>query len=184
MMEKGDSMQVQRRRLLIAGLAGAAGVLGGPGPVFAATTPRRLAFHHLHTGERLSVVYAERGATISDALRAIDLLLRDFRTGDVHHIDVALLDILSTLYDRFGQRGRFEVISGFRSSRTNAALREASDGVAKNSLHLHGRAIDVRLTGIDTGALKRAAVDLGRGGVGYYPKSDFVHLDTGRPRTW
>jgi uncharacterized protein YcbK (DUF882 family) len=143
-----------------------------------------LSFYHIHTAETLSVTYRENGVLVPDALAAITHLLRDFRTGEVHAIDVDLLDTLSLLNEAAERRGRFEVISGFRSPRTNAALRRITEGVAEESLHMHGRAIDVRSTGIATKDLRAAALKLARGGVGYYPSSNFVHIDTGAFRAW
>jgi uncharacterized protein YcbK (DUF882 family) len=143
-----------------------------------------LRFYHTHTSEKLDVVYLENGAYVPEALQQINYLLRDFRSGDVHTIDPRLLDILSQVQERTGSAGRFEVISGFRSPATNEMLRHQSAGVAKNSMHLLGQAIDVRLSGADTRNLRRAAISLRRGGVGYYPAADFVHIDTGRVRTW
>jgi uncharacterized protein YcbK (DUF882 family) len=148
-----------------------------------AAEERVLAFHHTHTDERLEVVFSAGGAYRPDALRAINALLRDFRTGDLHPIDPRLLEILHALCSRCGG-GVFEIISGYRSPRTNATLRSASGGVAEHSLHLEGRAIDVRLRGSRTARLRDAAISLAQGGVGYYPRSDFVHLDTGRVREW
>lgn len=145
---------------------------------------RELSFYHTHTSEKLRVVYAENGRYVPQALNEINYLLRDFRSGDVHAIDPRLLDILHGVQERTGSSGRFEVISGFRSPHTNEMLRHQSSGVAQNSMHLKGQAIDVRLTGAETRNLRRAAVSMGQGGVGYYPGSDFVHLDTGRVRTW
>jgi len=178
-------MQRQRRRILIGSLGGLASI-AGLGPKAAATTlgAHRLSLYHLHTAEALSVTYRERGQIVPGALEAIDRLLRDFRTGEVHGIDVGVLDMLSLLYEASGRRGRFEIISGYRSPRTNAALRKGTTGVAEKSLHMSGRAIDVRSTGIATKDLRSAALALARGGVGYYPKSNFVHLDTGRVRSW
>jgi uncharacterized protein YcbK (DUF882 family) len=144
----------------------------------------RLSFYHLHTAEKLSVTYREHGQLVPDALEAVNHLLRDFRTGQSHDIDVDLLDTLSVLHERAGRRGLFEIISGYRSPRTNAALRAGTTGVAEKSLHLKGRAIDVRSTGIGTADLRKAALELARGGVGYYPESNFVHLDTGAFRSW
>ncbi len=145
---------------------------------------RELRFYHTHTSEKLDVVYAEHGAYLPEALSRIDYLLRDFRSGDVHAIDPRLLDILAAVQARTGSTGRYEVISGFRSPATNAMLRQRSSGVASRSLHLDGQAIDVRLPGTSTRQLRQAAILLGQGGVGYYPTDDFVHLDTGRVRTW
>lgn len=146
--------------------------------------PRELSFFHTHTSEKLRIVYAEHGRYIPDALAAINHLLRDFRNDAVHVIDPRLLDILHAVRDRTGSSGHYEVISGFRSPATNELLRNRSGGVARNSLHLQGKAIDVRLTGAATSNVRRAAVSLRQGGVGYYPGSDFVHVDTGRIRTW
>ena len=156
-----------------------------PLPTFARPgSPRELRFYHTLTSEKLSVVYAENGAYVPEALREINYLLRDFRSGDVHRIDPRLLDLLHGVQARTGSSGTFEVISGFRSPATNDMLRHKSSGVAQNSMHLKGQAIDVRLTGAATRNIRRAAIAMRQGGVGYYPGSDFVHLDTGRVRTW
>jgi uncharacterized protein YcbK (DUF882 family) len=148
-----------------------------------ATAPRSISFYHTHTGERLSLVYFDAGNYLPDALASLNRLLRDFRTGDMSEIDARLFDTLHALNLACGP-GTYEIISGFRSVRTNALLRSHSNGVANNSLHTQGRAIDVRLTGRETRRLRDAAVALAQGGVGYYASSDFVHLDTGRARTW
>jgi uncharacterized protein YcbK (DUF882 family) len=175
---------LSRRHLLQA--AGSLVTLAlAPLPSFARTSSaRELSFYHTHTSEKLSVVYAENGRYVPGALREINYLLRDFRSGDVHTIDPRLLDLLHGVQVRTGSRGTFEVISGFRSPTTNETLRHRSSGVARNSMHLKGQAIDVRLTGAATLNLRRAAISMRRGGVGYYPGADFVHLDTGRVRTW
>jgi uncharacterized protein YcbK (DUF882 family) len=178
-----DPIRVRRRRALRALGLGALALAAPFSPRAWASTPRSLAFYHTHTAERLSVVYFAGGDYVPEALAALNTLLRDFRTGDVCAIDARLFDTLHALNLACGS-GTFEIISGFRSAPTNEALRRHSSGVAGNSLHLQGRAIDVRLTGRDTQRLRDAAIALGRGGVGYYAQSDFVHLDTGRPRTW
>jgi uncharacterized protein YcbK (DUF882 family) len=152
-------------------------------PTAWASAPRSISLYHTHTGEQLNVVYFERGGYIGEALAELNRMLRDFRTGDLCEIDARLFDELHALNLACGP-GRFEVISAFRSLRTNAMLHSRSDGVATNSLHTQGRAIDVRLTGRDTRRLRDAAIAVGAGGVGFYAGSDFVHLDTGRPRTW
>lgn len=174
----------RRRRTLLAGLA-VLPVMAATGAARAAKAwdRRTLSFLHLHTDERLSLTYFEDGRYLPHALARIHHLLRDFRTGDVHVIDPALLDTLHALSVELSG-GTFEVISGYRSPATNRMLREHSNGVAKKSMHLHGRAIDIRLTGFSTARLRDAAIRLGRGGVGYYPGPDFVHLDTGRVRSW
>ena len=145
---------------------------------------RRLAFYHTHTGETLDIVYSERGIYVPDALAEIHHLFRDFRTGDVHPIDPALLDVLHDVQHATGSSGHFEIISAYRSPATNRMLASRSHGVADHSLHLQGQAIDVRLPGVRTVDLRTAGLRLGSGGVGYYPESDFVHLDTGRVRSW
>lgn len=144
---------------------------------------RLLSFYHTHTGERVAVTYFTEGSYVPAAIGEIEHLLRDFRTGEIHAIDVELLDTLCLLGDRCAG-GTFEVISGYRSATTNEQLQAATEGVATNSLHLRGRAVDVRLSGVDTARLRDAALKLARGGVGYYPQSDFVHLDTGQVRSW
>lgn len=148
------------------------------------TATRAIHFSHLHTGERLAVEYFSSGTYLPDALRAVDHLLRDFRTGEVHTIDPALLDLLHVLTDATGSRRPFEVISGYRSPATNQMLRARSNGVAGGSLHMRGQAIDIRLADVPLARLRDAALAIRRGGVGYYPASNFVHVDTGRVRTW
>jgi uncharacterized protein YcbK (DUF882 family) len=145
---------------------------------------RTLTFSHLHTGERLAVEYFDQGRYVPDALAAVNQLLRDFRTGDVRAIDPRLLDLLHALKGQTGSSTPFEIISGYRSPATNQKLRQASEGVAAGSLHMVGQAVDIRLADVRLAALRAAALDLGRGGVGYYPASNFVHVDTGRVRRW
>jgi uncharacterized protein YcbK (DUF882 family) len=146
--------------------------------------PRSVSFVHTHTHERLSVAYDADGSCDADSLAALNWFLRDFRTGDQHPIDPALVDILRDLRAATGSGSPFQVISGYRSPRTNGRLREQSHGVAAGSLHLQGRAIDIRLADVSSAALRDAAIRLRRGGVGYYASSDFVHIDTGRVRRW
>jgi uncharacterized protein YcbK (DUF882 family) len=175
---------VSRRHFLACAGSAAAGLLAAPRPALAAVSERRLSFVHTHTNEQLSVAYASLGQYRPDALSRIDHLLRDFRTGEIHAIDPALLDLLDDLSALSGTRSPFHVISGYRSPTTNAMLRGRSEGVARHSLHMDGRAIDIRLPDVPLRQLRDAAVALGRGGVGYYPGSSFVHVDTGRVRTW
>jgi uncharacterized protein YcbK (DUF882 family) len=148
-----------------------------------AQEPRRLRFYHCHTSEKLDVVYHESGAYLPDALTEVNQLLRDFRSGEAYPIDTQLLDVLHSVQARTGGRA-YEIISGYRSPATNSMLRSKSNGVAKRSLHMRGMALDVRLQGVATKDLRSAALDLKGGGVGYYAKSEFVHLDTGRVRFW
>lgn len=180
-------MPIARRKFLIGSLGGVAACTGlarTPRAIAATVEASTLAFYHIHTAERLKVTYREHGELIPGALEEVQHFLRDFRTEQTHEIDVGLLDQLNTLFNRFERRGNFEVISGYRSPRTNAALRSATTGVAEHSLHISGRAIDIRLTSAKTAELKSAAIAMRKGGVGYYPESNFVHIDTGAFRTW
>ncbi|MFN8062482.1 MAG: DUF882 domain-containing protein [Vicinamibacterales bacterium] len=155
-----------------------------PKSLGAATEPRRLSFYGLHTGESLDATYWTGVDYDAGALSAIDHVLRDHRTGDVKAIDTRLLDLLASLRLVLGSARPLHVISGYRSPATNAALHRASEGVATNSLHLQGRAIDIRVPGVELPRLHRAAVSLEAGGVGFYPASQFVHVDVGRVRYW
>ena len=146
--------------------------------------PKRIALLNLHTHERLDIEYFRDGIYVPQALSAIDVLLRDFRTGERHAIDPSLMDHLVRVAHAAGVDPAFSVISGYRSPQTNARLHGQSVGVAQHSLHIEGRAIDVRIAGVDCADLAARALALKRGGVGYYRKSDFVHLDTGAFRTW
>lgn len=177
-------MSSHRRDLLkgALGLAGAA-MFGGAARA-AATEPRSLSLLNLHTGEKLKATYFEGGQYVPDALEAMNHLLRDFRTGDVHPIAPNLLDLVTTLQGRLETNQTVHVISGYRSPFTNAALHERSSGVATHSLHMKGEAMDIRIPGVELAHLRNAALDLQRGGVGYYPASDFVHVDIGRVRRW
>ncbi len=121
---------------------------------------------------------------MAESLAQLQALLRDFRSGDTHPIDPKLLDYLVDVAGRLGAPAEYSVISGYRSPQTNAQLHALSSGVAQHSLHMQGRAIDVRMTGVDCAVLAARARDLKRGGVGYYRASDFVHMDTGDFRTW
>jgi uncharacterized protein YcbK (DUF882 family) len=181
-----DGFCPQRRRLACGlALAPAVGLISHAARAAIADPAgeRALAFHHTHTGERLRVVYFAGADYVADSLRELERLLRDFRTGTTHPIDRNLYDTLHALAGLCGG-GTFEIISAYRSPQTNALLRRSSTGVAEHSLHMEGRAIDIRLRGVDTVRLRAAAVALGRGGVGYYPDADFIHVDTGRFRTW
>jgi uncharacterized protein YcbK (DUF882 family) len=143
-----------------------------------------LAFHNTHTGDELKLTYFEQGRYIKDALHEINHLFRDYHDGSVHPIDPALLDLLYDVKHSLEVRKPFHIVSGYRSPATNADLRKHSDGVAKNSLHMQGKAIDIRIEGVDTRRIQKVALALNRGGVGYYGRSDFVHLDTGNVRSW
>jgi uncharacterized protein YcbK (DUF882 family) len=150
-----------------------------------ASQERRLSLYNTHTNERMEIVYRRGGQYIPAALAKLDYFLRDHRTGDVRHFDPRLYDILSDLTASVGHPGgEIDIICGYRTSSTNESLRAHTTGVAKNSLHIQAEAIDLRMPGIDTLKLRRAALALGRGGVGYYPHSDFIHVDVGRVRQW
>ena len=145
---------------------------------------RSLSFYHTHTGERLAVCYFKNGIYCPEAIQKINFILRDHRTGEVGAIDPRLLDLLFSANNRLGSDAPFHIISGFRSPRTNARLRKQGSGVAKFSYHMLGRAIDIRLPGCDTHTLRQVCLNFKIGGIGYYPRSDFIHVDTGAFRTW
>jgi len=173
-----------RRQFLAAGLAALPLLAGLPRRLFALGATRSLSFYNTHTGERLVVEYFASGDYVPDALREVNWFLRDFRTGGVHDIDPGVLDILTRVHELTGVSRPFDVISGYRSPETNAMLRRRSKEVASGSLHQVGKAIDVRLPGVALTKVRDAGLALGLGGVGYYRRSNFVHLDTGRVRRW
>jgi uncharacterized protein YcbK (DUF882 family) len=147
----------------------------------------RLRFYHTHTRERLDIVYRRGDAYLPEALDVLDLYLRDHRTGIVHHFDPHLFDLLHDLAASLNDSGgEIDVICAYRTPRSNEFLRTRSPhtGVARHSLHMRAEAIDIRLLGIPTSAVRDAALRLHRGGVGYYRSSDFVHVDVGRVRQW
>jgi uncharacterized protein YcbK (DUF882 family) len=144
-----------------------------------------LLLYNTHTGERINVVYRQGERYIPSALAQLDYFLRDHRTGEVRRFDPRLYDILSDLTVSVGHPGaEIDIVCGYRTPSTNEFLRARTAGVAKNSLHIQAQAIDLRVPGTNTLALRRAALALARGGVGYYPHSDFIHVDTGRVRQW
>lgn len=185
---------IQRRRLL--GLmAGSATLIATYNPAtalakvsaYSATKTegsRQLSFYNTHTREKLSVAFWENGKYNKKNLRKLDKLLRDHRQNELIEMDTGLYEQLWTLQQNLKSNGTFQIISGYRSPKTNARLRKKSSGVAKKSYHMQGRAIDVRLTDIPLSKLRSAAHKMAAGGVGYYPSSDFIHLDTGPVRRW
>jgi uncharacterized protein YcbK (DUF882 family) len=175
---------IGRRKLIGTALGLAGSLAAAPAALAFASPTRRLAFNNLHTGETLDVAYFENGAYVGAALAAVNHVLRDYRTGDVHVIEPKLLDLLTTLSASVGATARIGVISGYRSPKTNAMLHKESGQVASGSLHMQGQAIDIRIPGVDTARIRDAAQRLAIGGVGYYPTSDFVHVDVGRVRRW
>ncbi|MBV8137885.1 MAG: DUF882 domain-containing protein [Deltaproteobacteria bacterium] len=184
---------INRRQFLSMGLVSAAPLVV-PGAAWARMNvqtsaaskremARSLSFYNLHTGERLTTVYWEKGEYVPTALDQVNYILRDFRQNEIKPIDPTLLDLLVALRDRLQSQANYEVISGYRSPLTNAMLHSRSEGVAAHSLHMEGRAIDITLPGRPLGLVRLAALSLQRGGVGYYPDR-FVHVDTGRVRRW
>jgi len=156
---------------------------GSPG-LLTDLNERHLSFHNLHTGESLKTVYWAEGMYVPEGLEAINHRLRDYRTGSVHEIDRRLLDLLCELRLRLDTSNAFELISGYRSPQTNSMLHEKSSGVASASLHLQGMAADIRVPNRDLSLLRKTAIAMKAGGVGFYPASQFVHVDVGRIRTW
>lgn len=145
----------------------------------------RLRLYHTHTNERMDVVYRRGDSYVSSALRRLDEFLRDHRTGDVHQFDPRLFDLLHDLTAAGGRSSaEIDIICGYRTPASNDFLRRITSGVASQSLHMQGEAIDIRIPGIATSALRDLALNLHRGGVGYYPASQFVHIDVGRIRRW
>lgn len=185
--EEPRSIQLSRRNFLTS-LTGVAATLVVPG-AFASVAPvsakdRELSFYNTHTGEKVSATFWSDGKYLSDGIEEINWLLRDHRANLANPMDPKLLDLLHQLQAKVGHQGEFHVISGYRSPATNKMLNKKSSGVAKRSHHMLGQAIDIRIPGFDTHQLRNAAVALKGGGVGYYAKSDFIHLDVGRVRRW
>jgi uncharacterized protein YcbK (DUF882 family) len=150
-----------------------------------ASVEHSLQLYNTHTNEKIDVVYRRGDQYIQGALSKLDYFLRDHNTNEVRHFDPHLYDILSDLTASVGRPGgEIDIVCGYRTTSTNAALRAHTNGVAKNSLHIQAEAIDLRMPGVNTLKLRKAALALARGGVGYYPHSDFIHVDTGRVRQW
>lgn len=184
-----DNTCQHRRRFLKTGLGATSAlflppaIAGLPSPAIA-QPERKLSLLNLHTGEKLNATYWAEGQYQVSELNAINQILRDHRTGDSHHMDKGLLELLNVLHQKMGSKQAFQIISGYRSAKTNATLNKNTSGVAKKSLHMQGKAIDIRLPGCRLSDLRKAAINCHTGGVGYYPKSDFIHVDTGRVRQW
>jgi len=175
---------LSRRTFLGAAAAGVGLFSLRPARAAFSEKPRCLTLQNLHTGERVKSEYWCEGSYVPDALGEIARVLRDHRTGSVHPINIDLLDLLHHLNGGLEVTSPFHVISGYRSSESNAKLAAANNGVAKKSLHMQGMAIDIRVPGVDLRNLQKAAKAMARGGVGYYAESNFVHVDVGRVRYW
>ena len=175
---------ISRRKFLKLGMLAAAMPLPASASAWLAPPERRLSFHNLHTGEHVDLPYWVQGDYVPESLAEINHVLRDFRNNQVAAIDTRLLDLLDRVKAELGTSRPFQVISGYRSPATNHMLSERSSGVARHSLHMEAKAIDIRIPGIQLADLHRAGLKLKGGGVGYYPASDFVHLDVGRVRSW
>lgn len=185
------SRELNRRRFLGIGAAATVATLVASrtqAAVAPKSAPERvLSFFNTHTGERLKTAYCCGGAYQPQALQEINHILRDFRVNEIKPIDPKLLDLLHELGGTLETDQPFHIISGYRSPQTNSLLRErggSRTGVASHSLHMDGKAIDIRLPGVNLDHLRAAARSLKLGGVGYYPSSNFVHVDTGRVRFW
>lgn len=199
-MDESKDISLSRRRLITTGLITAATTLVTAQPAAASINPpwflfnfgrkdkksipsRSLSFEHLHTGEHLSLTYAENGRYVPEALHEINYLLRDFRANEIKSIDPQLLDTLCDMHTMLGTEAPLQIVSGYRSPQTNNGLRKNSSRVAKNSYHLKGKAVDISVPGRTPLQIRNAALTLRRGGVGYYPEG-FVHIDTGPLRRW
>ena len=195
-------MQSSRRRLLslgfgaaaaaaVPGLAAAHGRVKSPAldlgrSLFSVlgTDPREAFLHNTHTGESLKAVYWEKGKYVPDALSSLMKVLRDWRNGEEHMMDPRVFDLLHTVHAKVESSQPIQIISGYRSPETNAAMHEKSSQVASNSFHTKGMATDIRIPGVDLTHLHKAALSLKAGGVGFYPVSNFVHVDVGPVRQW
>lgn len=191
-----------RRKLITRTAAASVFGLGISQPLFASSTDlqpvrmfggqsplpepevRKVSLYNLHTLESAEIVYKEKGQIIPDALAQVNLVLRDYRNNEIMQMDVALLDLLDELSRKLETNVPFNVISGYRSPQTNAMLHDRSSGVAKRSLHMEGKAIDIRVPNVALTHLRNVAKEMGRGGVGFYASDNFVHVDTGRVRYW
>ncbi|MCB1532499.1 MAG: DUF882 domain-containing protein [Alphaproteobacteria bacterium] len=184
----GELQQIDRRDLLKLGLLGALGsvvpLLPAKSALAASDSTWRVSFHQQHTGENFDGVYRVGDRYLPEAFERMNYVLRDFRTREVFPMDPRVIDIISIIQSKIGTGRPLEILSGYRSPKTNAMLRSASTGVAKNSFHMYGQALDIRMPGYNTRSLRNTARSLRAGGVGYYPKSNFVHVDTGTIRSW
>lgn len=183
-------IEIDRRRFMAAGaaFAGAAlGLTGGTSSLLAQPAMaerRRLKLYNVRTDEQVEATYWTDGRYLGEALMRFDRLLRDIPTGEVKPIGLDLLDLLYAVHRKLRSNQPYLVISGYRSPATNRKLAKRRSGVAKHSLHIEGKAVDLLLPGQDLSGLAETARSFGVGGVGYYPDNGFVHLDSGPPRHW
>ena len=179
---------LNRRDILKLGIAGAIGaalpIIGAKDAYASNGGSWGISLHHAHTGEKYSGVYRIGDRYLPAAFEESSYVMRDFRTREVFPMDPHAIDIISMVQKKIDPRQPLEILSGYRSPKTNNMLRNASTGVAKNSFHMYGQAVDIRMPGYKTSYLRNVARSLRAGGVGYYPKSNFVHVDTGNVRSW
>jgi len=175
---------IDRRGFLSAGAAAVAGAVFVPQSAFATPNRRSLLLYETHSFETASVNYWTDGWYDPDAMHRLSIFLRDWRTDEVAEIDPRLLDVMALIQERLGADEPINVVCGYRSPTTNAALASQRGGVARNSYHVRGQAVDIRLPHRPLRAVRETAQTLEIGGVGYYPHSNFVHVDTGPVRTW
>lgn len=195
-MNRRDFLKVMGGGLVCAAgisLATRPAIAGLPKASSKIVSGKALSIHNIHTGEKLKATFWEKGHFVNGALEELNHLFRDFRTGDVAEIDPKLFNLLYAVQKKTGVTGKeIEVICGYRSEASNEMLREKSfakhrgrsSGVAKQSYHLLGQAVDINIPGVSLKGLKNAALAANSGGVGYYPRSGFVHIDTGPVRKW
>ncbi len=185
--EKKD-LKVTRRDVLQMGTAGLVSMvtplLAGKAAQAASPKMWQVSFRQAHTGESFSGVYRVGDQYLPDVFERLNYMLRDFRTGEAFPMDPRVIDVLSMVQQGTGKDTPLEILSGYRTPKTNAMLYRVSEGVARNSYHMYGQAIDIRMPGYNTKKLSQVARGLRAGGVGYYPKSHFVHVDTGEIRSW
>ena len=179
---------LMRRKVLKAGLAGLAGLVAGFANILPASARETIGYSisikNVHTGETFSGVYRVGGYYVPRAFRQINHIMRDHYTNDLHPIDPRLIDVLAKLQKRCACSEPLTVLSGYRSPTTNSMLRRISANVARNSFHMRGQAADIRVPGRGAGQVREIAMGLNAGGVGYYPRREFVHVDTGDIRHW
>ncbi|ART83154.1 hypothetical protein CBP31_11450 [Oceanisphaera profunda] len=185
-LTQGALAQSVNRRRFLQGLGGLGAVAMLPMPALASRSApvRKLSLHSINTGEQVTASFWEEGRYLKEGLNTLNRIMRDYRAEEQSEIDPKLYDQLYLLQHRLGKVGEIQIISGYRSPNTNAMLRRTSRGVAKKSYHMKGQAIDLRLPGVPLAQVRQAALNMKVGGVGYYPSSNFVHLDTGPVRSW